>query len=40
MRIVFEVSEKHRDGKRIERADKLERRKARRDKQARQQAFA
>lgn len=40
MRIVFEVSDRHREGKRIERADKLEYRKARRNKAARQQAFA
>jgi hypothetical protein len=33
MRIVYEVSEKNRDGKRIERAEKLERRKARKAKQ-------
>jgi hypothetical protein len=33
MRIVYEVSEKRREGKRIEQAQKLERRKARRAKE-------
>lgn len=32
MRIVYEVSDKNREGKRIERAEKLERRKARQAK--------
>ncbi len=39
MRIVYEVSDKRREGKRIEQAQKLERRKARKAKQfARQMA--
>lgn len=40
MRVVFEVSEKRRDGKRIDRADKLERKMARRNKEAFRRAFA
>lgn len=40
MRIVYEVSDKRRDGKRVERADKRDIREARRNRERERRAFA